>query len=155
MEHRDLQDSHHAWLEDIEYRQEFGSESAKLEIAVALAAARKTAGVTQARLAELAEVSQAYIAKLESGDANPSIGKIGQLFACLWLKPFISFRDINPVGSSAWVLPEGEIAMESFSCSGSDPIESQMTADFWVTHDGHNVWSGVNEPHSEWDVAWK
>ena len=71
MEHHDLQDSHHAWLEDIEYRQEFGSESAKLEIAVALAAARKTAGVTQARLAELAEVSQAYIAKLESGEANP------------------------------------------------------------------------------------
>ena len=71
MEHRNLQDSHQEWLEDIEYRQEFGSESAKLEIAVALAAARKTAGVTQAGLAELAEVSQAYIAKLESGNANP------------------------------------------------------------------------------------
>ena len=155
MEHRDLQDSHQAWLEDIEYRQEFGSESAKLEIAVALAAARKAAGITQAKLAELAEVSQAYIAKLESGDANPSVGKIGQLFACMWLKPFISFRYINPVDSSAWVFPEGEFAMESFSGSGSDPIESQMTADFWVTYDGHDAWSGVNEPHSEWDVAWK
>ena len=155
MENHDLQDSHDAWLEDVEYRKEFGSESAKLEIAVALAAARKKAGVTQAKLAELAEVSQAYIAKLESGEANPSIGNIGQLFACMWLKPSISFRDINPVGSSGWVFTEGEIAMESFSSSGSDPIESQMTADFWVTYDGHHIWSGVNDPHSEWDVAWK
>ena len=128
MKHRHLQYSHQAWLEDIEYRQEFGSESAKLEIALALADARKTAGVTQAKLAELAEVSQAYIAKLERGDANPSVGKIAQLFACMWLKPFIGFRNINSVDSSClgalhqlstpqesnqYLLKEGEMSVAS------------------------------------------
>ena len=42
--------------------------------------------MTQSALAELAGTSQAYIAKLESGDANPTIGNIGRLFACMWLK---------------------------------------------------------------------
>ena len=56
MERHSLQDNHEAWLDDIEYRREFGSESAKLQIALSLAAARKKAGITRAGLAELAEV---------------------------------------------------------------------------------------------------
>lgn len=51
--------SHDAWLEDIEYWKEFGSESARPEIALAPAAARKKSGVTRAGLTELAEVSPA------------------------------------------------------------------------------------------------
>ena len=117
MENQDLQDSHLAWLEDIEYRREYGSEGAKLEIATALAAARKSAGITQVELAELAGVSQAYIAKLESGDANPSIGNIGRLFACMWLKPCISFRDMNPAASLGCVNPSEEIDMKALTSS--------------------------------------
>ena len=117
MKDRDLQDSHTAWLEDIEYRREYGSEGAKLEIATALATARKNAGITQVELAELAGVSQAYIAKLESGDANPSIGNIGRLFACMWLKPCISYGDMNTAGSFGWANPRKEIATESLTSS--------------------------------------
>ena len=118
MKDRDLQDSHTAWLEDVEYRREYGSEIAKLEIARALVAARKKAGMTQVGLAELAGVSQAYIAKLESGDANPSIGNIGRLFACMWFKPCISYGHVNTAGSFAGVNPREEIATESLTSSG-------------------------------------
>ncbi len=92
----DINDSHTLWLEDdIEYRKEFGAENAKLEMAEAFANARELVGFTQAALAELAGTSQAYIAKLESGEANPTIGNIGKLFACLWLKPDIGFRPME------------------------------------------------------------
>ena len=118
MKDRNLQDSHTAWLEDVEYRREYGSEIAKLEIATALVAARKSAGITQVGLAQLAGVSQAYIAKLESGDANPSIGNIGRLFACMWLKPCISYGHVNAAGPFAGVNPREEIATESLTSSG-------------------------------------
>ena len=90
-----------------EYRQEFGSESAKLEIAVTLAAARKTAGVTQARLAELAKVSQAYIAKLESGDANPSIRKNRPVVRLYVVEALLQFQKHQPSGFLRMGLPGG------------------------------------------------
>ena len=89
-------DSHQMWLEDVEYRGEYGSESAKLALAVALADARALAGVTQRGLAERAGVSQAYVAKLEQGGANPTIGNIGRLFAYIWMKPAIQPVPLDP-----------------------------------------------------------
>ena len=90
-------DSHSLWLQDIEYRREFGSESAKLDMAAALVRAREMMGLTQSALAELAGTSQAYIAKLERGDANPTIGNIGRLYGCMWLKPSIEATSMEPV----------------------------------------------------------
>ncbi len=92
----DSHDSHASWLEDVEYRKEFGSESAKLEIAAVLVRARGLANMTQSALAELAGTSQAYIAKLESGDANPTIGNIGRLLACMWLRAAIEPARMEP-----------------------------------------------------------
>ena len=90
MRHHEIEDSHAGWLEDLEYRREFGSETAKLEAAAALADAREAAGMTQSALAERANVSQAYIAKLERGDANPTIGHVGRLLACMGLRLSVS-----------------------------------------------------------------
>ena len=67
-------------LADLEYRREYGSENAKFETAVALVQVRELAGLTQAALAEEAGVSQAYIAKLERGDANPTVGQLGRSY---------------------------------------------------------------------------
>ena len=89
-------DSHQAWLHDIEYRRAFGAENAKLEVATALADAREVVGATQATLAERAGVSQAYIAKLESGEANPTVGQVGRLFACIWSRPVITTEPLVP-----------------------------------------------------------
>lgn len=70
-------------LADPEYRKLFGAEAAKLRLAMALVEARKRAGLTQKELADLAGVKQPTIAALEHGDANPTIGKLGSVFALL------------------------------------------------------------------------
>jgi transcriptional regulator with XRE-family HTH domain len=70
-------------LADPEYRKLFGAEAAKLRLAMALVEARKRAGLTQKELADLAGVKQPTIAALEHGDANPTIGKLGSIFALL------------------------------------------------------------------------
>ncbi len=82
-------DSHATWLNDIEYREEYGSETAKLNMAASFLMGREAMGFTQSKLAKRAGTSQAYIAKLERGDANPTIGNVGRLFGCMWLKPSI------------------------------------------------------------------
>ena len=132
MNQHHIADSHNQWLDDIEYRREFGAESAKLEVAAALADARDVAGITQAGLAERAEVSQAYIAKLERGDANPTIGHIGRLFACIWLKPSIGFAPIEPLTS-----------FESVFIESKSEVEVRITLD--------DVGSSVGQPGpAEW-----
>ena len=67
----DDHDSHALWLQDIDYRKEFGSESAKLDMAAELVNAREMMNMTQSALAELAGTSQAYIARLERATRIP------------------------------------------------------------------------------------
>jgi len=83
-------------LKDYEIRSEYGSETLKYDIAAILVAARKMKNLTQIALANIAGVSQAYIAKLESGEANPTIGRIGAILASIWLKAEIDLVPIMP-----------------------------------------------------------
>ena len=115
-------DLHPLWMQDIEYRQEFGSENAKLEMAAALVRAREVKDVTQSRLAELAGTSQAYIARLERGDANPTIGTVGRLFASLWLKPCIEPLPMNSSIASALVTIQNRT--DSEACVDYSPIRA-------------------------------
>jgi ribosome-binding protein aMBF1 (putative translation factor) len=72
-------------LREPEFARGFGAARANSSFALTLASARLQAGLTQKELAEKAGVSQAYIAKLEGGDANPTLGRIGSLLAVLGL----------------------------------------------------------------------
>ncbi len=81
-------------LQDDEMRAEFGAEGVRLRFALALLNARESAGITQSELAEICGVSQAYISKLESGEANPTIGKIGAIFAAMWMEPTVEFEPL-------------------------------------------------------------
>ena len=83
-------------LLDNEMRVGFGAEKIKTALALALLDARESRGLSQSQLAELCGVSQAYISKLESGEANPTIGKIGSIFAAMWMKPSIGFGPLMP-----------------------------------------------------------
>lgn len=76
-------------LQDDELRAEYGASTLKYNFAFALSEARKLKNLTQTALARIAGVSQAYIAKLESGEANPTIGRVGAILASIWLKPEI------------------------------------------------------------------
>ena len=84
------------FLQDDERRLGFGAEKIKTTFALALLDARESVGMTQSELAEICGVSQAYISKLESGEANPTIGKIGSIFAAMWMKPDVDFAPLMP-----------------------------------------------------------
>ena len=132
------------WLEDNEIRAEYGSATLKYDIAATLVAARKMRNLTQATLAKIAGVSQAYIAKLESGEANPTIGRIGAILAAIWLKseiklvPLIPSIDIGIVknGEEA-VTHEGTIVNSSLEERSSDFLleipGSRLVSGFGVT----------------------
>jgi len=70
-------------LKDPEYAKLYGAEQAKVDFAITLAKARKSANLTQKGLSEKLGISQPYVAKLEGGEANPSLGTIGSLLATL------------------------------------------------------------------------
>jgi transcriptional regulator with XRE-family HTH domain len=72
-------------LRDPEFAKEFGAAQAKSSFALTLAQARVKLGITQKELADMAGVSQGYIAKLEGGEANPTLGRVGSLLAILGL----------------------------------------------------------------------
>jgi transcriptional regulator with XRE-family HTH domain len=70
-------------LKDPEYAKLYGEEDAKLNFAITLLKIRKRLNLTQKKLADKIGVSQLYIAKLEGGEANPTLGHIGSLLALL------------------------------------------------------------------------
>ena len=74
-------------LEDNEERMVYGEAAAQNGFAIALTFARQERNMSQQELADLLGVSKAYVVRLESGDANPSIAKAGRIFAALWLTP--------------------------------------------------------------------
>ena len=87
-------------LEDDDERMEYGEVAAKSSFGLALTFARQERGLTQQELADLLGVSKAYVVRLESGEANPSIAKAGRIFAALWLtpidKPFPLLKGYGP-----------------------------------------------------------
>ena len=88
-------------LLDDEFRIGFGAENVKIPLALALLDARESRGLSQSQLAEICGVSQAYISKLESGEANPTIGKLGSIFAAMWMEPTIGFGPLLPERTNA------------------------------------------------------
>ena len=88
-------------LRDPERRCGFGAEGVKTALAFELINARESAGMTRAELAEASGVSEAYISKLESGDANPAVGKVGEIFAAMWMKPAIGFAPLTAESEKA------------------------------------------------------
>lgn len=79
-------------LNDRETRMEYGALTAADDLAFALLEARRKSEVSQSELAEIIGTSQAYIAKLESGEANPTMKKVGAILAALWFR-----LDMRPV----------------------------------------------------------
>lgn len=83
-------------LQNPEYAREYGSESAKLAFSNALYDARKRSGLTQNELALKIGSTQPYIAKLERGEANPTISVIGRIFGSLGLKCRFETESLTP-----------------------------------------------------------
>ena len=83
-------------LQDPESAKIFGAARAKSSFALTLAKARAELGMTQKELAAKVGVSQAYIAKLEGGEANPTLDRIGSLLAALELTLTTDTTTLSP-----------------------------------------------------------
>ena len=79
----------------LEYRREYEAELVRWDLALALVDARKRAGLTQQQVATLTGVSQAYVAKLESGNANPTVGQVGSMLGALGLRLGLGLRSLT------------------------------------------------------------
>ena len=87
-------------LKDLQYRKLYGTEQAKLEIAALLYKARKKSNLTQKEVSEKLNISQPYIAKLEAGEANPTIGLIGGILSIMGFRIIAGIESIIPKSSS-------------------------------------------------------
>lgn len=70
-------------LKNEEFRKQYGEEAAKLELASLIYKARKKMNLTQTEMAGRLGISQPYIARIEAGEANPTISSIGRILATL------------------------------------------------------------------------
>lgn len=93
-------------LQDPEFAKMFGAAQAKSSFALTLARARATLGLTQKELASEVGVSQAYIAKLEGGEANPTLERIGSLLAVLGLSLTTDTTTLSPYPDTLLWEPE-------------------------------------------------
>ena len=73
-------------LQDPEFASYYGADQAKIQLAFTLVDTRNQLNLTQKEVADKLKVSQPYIAELERGSANPTIGKIGGMLALLGLR---------------------------------------------------------------------
>jgi transcriptional regulator with XRE-family HTH domain len=83
-------------LQDGEFARGFGAELAKTDLGMLLVRARKAKGITRQELAAMAGFAESYIARLESGEANPPVGRIGELLALLGFCLAPDLADLNP-----------------------------------------------------------
>jgi transcriptional regulator with XRE-family HTH domain len=83
-------------LKNTEYAKLYGSEDAKTSLAITLSRARRNLKLTQKEFAEKIGKTQPYIAKLESGTANPTIGAVGSMLATVGLSLEIDTKALIP-----------------------------------------------------------
>ncbi len=100
---RTFEDNLKQELQDPESAKYFGAAQAKSSFALTLAKARAELGLTQKELAVEVGVSQSYIAKLEGGEANPTLERIGSLLAVLGLSLTTGTTTLSPYPEpSSW-----------------------------------------------------
>ena len=83
-------------LRDLEFTKRFGAAHAKSSFAITLAEARRQLNLTQQQLAARLGVSQSYVAKLEGGEANPTLDRIGSLLAVLGMSLTTDTATLSP-----------------------------------------------------------
>ena len=83
-------------LRDPEFAKRFGAARAKSNFAITLAEARRQLNLTQQELATRLGVCQSYVAKLEGGEANPTLDRIGSLLAMLGLSLTTDITTLSP-----------------------------------------------------------
>jgi transcriptional regulator with XRE-family HTH domain len=119
-------------LKDPEYAKLYGEEDAKVDFAVTLTKVRKSLNFTQKSLADKLGVSQPYVAKLEGGEANPTLGRIGALLAMIDRRLVTQTAPLTPKQVSPFI-EYLESADASFNITSLD-YESIHPTEVGYTH---------------------
>jgi ribosome-binding protein aMBF1 (putative translation factor) len=77
-------------LKDPNFKREFNNETTKLESAIAVTNVRKASGLSQRQLADISQVPQSTIARIERGD-NTSVDTLTKIANALGKKLTVSF----------------------------------------------------------------
>ena len=109
-------------LQDSEYARAFGGEVAKSAFAATFASARRAANLSQKELADRIGASQAYVAKLESGEANPTLDKVGRVLAALGLRLVMNTEPLAPPVSA-----KRDVLTLGFGNATADAAQTQWT----------------------------
>ena len=113
-------------LKNPEFAKLYGEENAKTTFAITLTKIRRSLNLTQKELADKLGMSQPYIAKLEGGEANPTLGAIGKLLAAINLRLVTTTAPLAPESVSS------QIAIQVFS-SGLQAAED-IAAKAWKSY---------------------
>ena len=87
-----VHDLHAKWRRDPEYREAYDALGPEFKLARVLIEARTSAGLTQAQLAERMNTAQSVVARLESGQSNPSARTLEKIALCTGTRLKISFE---------------------------------------------------------------
>jgi|GEM_PF-7119124 len=124
-------------LKDPAYAGEYGKEHAKMLFANLLTKARRSNNMTQEAFSKKLKRSQPFLAKLESGEANPTIGYIGMILGTIGLQidadlePIIKSTEIN---YKNWLFESDSSSVKFFADMKPIPADRQPvnSADSYV-----------------------
>jgi transcriptional regulator with XRE-family HTH domain len=132
-------------LKDPDFAKGFGAARAKSQAALALAKARRNASMSQKTLAERTGYSQPYIAKLEGGEANPTLAKIGIILAAMGQRVVIdtaplAFSADTPIQPTTRIksisydyLPENLVPQQAAGASSYTEVEVKKGGAAWLS----------------------
>jgi transcriptional regulator with XRE-family HTH domain len=90
-----VRELHKKWMKDPQYRREYNALEEEFALAIAVAKARASAGLSQAELAKRMRTTQSTIARLESGRGQPSTRTLGRLAKATGHKLKITFEPMR------------------------------------------------------------
>lgn len=86
---------HEKWLKDPAYREAYEGMDEEFALAGALISARAQADLTQEQVAEKMQVTQALVARLESGRGNPTKSTLERYAEATGTRLKISFEPVE------------------------------------------------------------
>lgn len=95
------------WLQDPDFRREWESLAPAFEVYRALLEVRERRGWTQEELAQRLGVTQSYVAKLESGRENLTLGQLAKVGKALGCRLRIEFVEEETDAASTGPASEG------------------------------------------------
>jgi transcriptional regulator with XRE-family HTH domain len=87
-------DLHKKWMKDPAYAQEYETLEDEFALSLAVAKARRSAGLSQAELAQRMQTTQSTVARLESGRGMPSTRTLDRFAKATGHRLKISFTPV-------------------------------------------------------------